>query len=178
MRRFSALYGSSPAHLLLALAALVVSAWAVVQAFGQGPPLSLTKWFVGSILAHDLVLLPIYSLVLIGLLRVVGGRGAQNRAEASPRGLLVLNHLRVPAALSLLMLLLFFPFILGLADAGYEGVSGLSTDPYLPRWLILSGALFLLSGLILVVRLVRGGASTARGPSGSAAEGPGAPPAG
>ncbi len=156
MRRFSALYGSSPAHLLLGLAALVVSAWAVVQAFGQGPPLSLTKWFVGSILAHDLVLLPIYSLVLIVLLRVFGGRVAGDRAGPSPRRLLLLNHLRVPAALSLLMLLLFFPFILGLAEGGYRGVSGLSTEPYLPRWLFLSGALFLLSGLILVVRLVRG----------------------
>ncbi len=156
MRRFSTLYGSSPAHLLLGLATIAVSAWAVVQAFGQGPPLALTKWFVGSILAHDLVLLPLYSLLLIGLLRVVGGRGAHDCAGPSPRRLLVLNHLRVPAALSLLMLLLFFPFILELAEGGYRGVSGLSTDPYLPRWLILSGALFLLSGLILAVRLVRG----------------------
>ncbi|MBA3371578.1 MAG: hypothetical protein H0T96_09045 [Thermoleophilaceae bacterium] len=178
VQRFSKLYGSSPAHLLLALAALVVSAWAVLQAVGQGPPLSLTKWFVGSILAHDLVLLPLYSLVLIGLLRVVGGRGGKDRAGPSPRRLLVLNHLRVPAALSLLLLLLFFPFILGLADAGYEGVSGLSTDPYLPRWLILTGALFLLSGLILAVRLARGGAPAATEPSDSAAAGAGPPPAG
>lgn len=155
MRRFSGLYGSSPAHLLLGLAALVVSAWAVVQAFGQGPPLSLTKWFVGSILAHDLVLLPLYSLALIVLLRVFGGRGAGDRAGPSRRRLLVLNHLRVPAALSLLMLLLFFPFILGVAEGGYRGVSGLSTEPYLPRWLLLSGALFVLSGLSLAVRLVR-----------------------
>ncbi len=156
MRRFSALYGSSPAHLLLGLAALAVSAWAVVEAFGQGPPLSLTKWFVGSILAHDVVLLPIYSLALIVLLRVFGGREDGDRAGPSPRRLLVLNHLRVPAGLSLLMLLLFFPFILGLAEGGYRGVSGLSTEPYLPRWLLLSGGLFLLSGLLLAVRLVRG----------------------
>ena len=118
LRRFSVLYGSSPAHLLLALSAFVVSGWAVLQAFGRGPPLSLAKWFVGSILAHDLVLLPLYSLALIGLLRVVGGRGAQDRAGPSPRRLLVLNHLRVPAALSLLMLLLFFPVLLGLAEGG------------------------------------------------------------
>jgi hypothetical protein len=111
---------------------------------------------VGSILAHDLVLLPLYSLLLIGLLRVVGGRGTQDCAGPSPRRLLVLNHLRVPAALSLLMLLLFFPLILELAEGGYRGVSGLSTEPYLPRWLTLSGALFLLSGLILAVRLKRG----------------------
>ncbi len=177
VRRFSALYGSSPAHLLLALAAFVVSAWAVLQAFGQGPPLSLTKWFVGSIIAHDLVLLPIYSLVLIVLLRVFGGRGGDDHAGPSPRGLLVLNHLRVPAALSLLLLLLFFPFILGLADDGYGGVSGLSTDPYLPRWLILTGALFLLSGLILAVRLARGGAAATEPPD-SPAGGAEPPPAG
>ncbi|MCA1700106.1 MAG: hypothetical protein LC790_14860 [Actinobacteria bacterium] len=134
----------------------MVSTWAVIQAFGQGTPLSLTKWFVGSILAHDLVLLPIYSLALIVLLRVFGGAGARDRAGPSPRRLLILNHLRVPMALSLLMLLLFFPFILGLANDGYQGVSGLSTEPYLPRWLILSATLFVLSGLILAVRLARG----------------------
>ncbi len=155
MRRFSVMYGSSPAHLLLGLATLAVSAWAVVEAFSRDSPLSLTKWFVGSILAHDLVLLPLYSLLLIGLLRVVGGRGVRERSSPSRRRLLVLNHLRVPAALSLLMLLVFFPFILGLAG-GYQGVSGLSTDPFLPRWLLLSAGLFLLSGLVLAVRLARG----------------------
>ena len=179
MRRFSALYGSSPVHLLLGLAALVVSAWAVVEAFGRASPLSLTKWFVGSILAHDLVLLPLYSLALLGLLRVVvGGRGARGGSAPSRERLLVINHLRVPAALSLLMLLLFFPFILGLAEGGYQGVSGLSTDPYLPRWLLLSGGLFLISGLILAVRLARARAPGARERSGSPARGVGPPPAG
>ncbi len=172
MRRFSALYGSSPAHLVLALTAFLVSAWAVVQAFGRGSPLSLTKWFVGSILAHDLVLLPLYSLLLIGLLRVVGGRGARDRGGPPRRRLLVLNHLRVPAGLSLLMLLLFFPFILGLADGGYRGASGLSTEIYLSRWLILSGALFLLSELILAVRLVRDRGSTGGERASSPATGP------
>ena len=158
VRRFSVMYGSSPAHLLLGLATLVVSAWAVVEAFSRDSPLSLTKWFGGSILAHDLVLLPLYSLLLIGLLRVVGGREARERSSPSRRRLLVLNHVRVPAALSLLMLLVFFPFVLGLAEGGYRGVSGLSTDPFLPRWLLLSAGLFLLSGLALAVRLARDGA--------------------
>jgi hypothetical protein len=163
LRRFSRLYGSSPAHLLLGLTVLAVSAWAVLQAFGRGPPLSLTKWFVGSIVAHDLVLLPLYSLMLIALLRVIGGRTAQESQGPPPRRLLVLNHLRVPAGLSLLMLLLFFPFILGLAEGGYRGVSGLSTGPYLSRWLFLTAGLFVVSAAILVVRLVRSrGAPPAR----------------
>ncbi|MDQ4072333.1 MAG: hypothetical protein M3088_05595 [Actinomycetota bacterium] len=140
---------------MVGVAAIAVSAWAVLQAFERGSPLSLTKWFVGSILAHDLVLVPLYSLLVIGLLRLVGGRRARDREGPSPRRLLVLAHLLVPAALSLLLLLLFFPLVLGLAEGGYRGVSGLSTDPYLPRWLILSGSLFLLSGVTLAVRLAR-----------------------
>ena len=98
--------------------------------------------------------MPLYSLLLVG--SCAWSAGAPLATEGpSPRRLLVLTHLIVPAALSLLMLLLFFPLVLGLAEGGYRGVSGLSTDPYLPRWLILSGALFVLSGAILAVRLAR-----------------------
>ena len=157
MRRFSKLYGSTPLHLALASAAFLVSAYAVYRVFEKQPPLALTKWFLGAIVSHDLIALPIYSLVLIGLLFAVGGAAARRGEPLSRTRLLVLNHVRVPAALSLLALLVFFPLVLGLSEDGYRGVSGLSTDPYLARWLYLTLGLFVLSGGILVGRLARGG---------------------
>lgn len=164
MRAFSKLYGSSPAHLLIAGAAFAVAAYAALRALEKQPALAQAKWFVGAILSHDLVLLPLYSLVLIGLLLAVGGRAARKGEPLSRKRLLVLNHMRVPAALSLLALLLFFPLILGLSESGYASVSDLSTDPYLGRWLLLSAGLFVVSGVLLGVRLLRG----RRGASGSA----------
>ena len=155
MRRFSKLYGSSPLHLLLTGAAFAVAGYAALRALEKQPALAQVKWFVGAIVSHDLILLPLYSLVLIGLLFAVGGRAARRGEPLSRRRLLVLNHVRVPAALSLLALLLFFPLVLGLSEGGYRGVSGLSTDPYLERWLLLTAALFALSGGLLVLRLAR-----------------------
>jgi hypothetical protein len=155
VRAFSKLYGSSPLHLLLALAAFAVAGYAALRALEKQPALAQAKWFAGAIVSHDLVLLPLYSLALVGLLLAVGGRAARRGEPLSRTRLLVLNHLRVPAALSLLTLLLFFPLVLGLSEEGYRAVSGLSTDPYLERWLFLTVALFALSGGLLALRLAR-----------------------
>jgi hypothetical protein len=167
MRAFSRAYGSSPLHLVLAAGAFAVAGYAAFRALSKEPVLPQAKWFVGAILAHDFVLLPLYSLALIVLLHAIGGRAAREGRPLSPARLLVLNHVRVPAALSLLALLLFFPLVLGLSEAGYRGVSGLSTDPYLPRFLFLTLALFAGSGALLAVRLLRGshprGTDRARG---------------
>jgi hypothetical protein len=159
MRRFSTLYGSSPAHLALALAALAVAAYAALRAFEKGPPLAQAQWFVGAIVSHDLILLPLYSLVLLGLVLAVGGRAARGDEPLSRARLLVLNHVRVPAAISLLLLLVFFPLVLRLSEGGYRGVSGLSTEPFLGRWVLLTVALFAASGAVLALRLARGGRS-------------------
>ena len=172
MRSFSKLYGASPVHLLAAGGAFAIAAYAAFRIATKQPPLPLAKWFVGAILSHDVVLLPIYTVALIALLYLVGGRAARQDAPLARTRLLVLNHVRVPAALSVLALLLFFPLVLGLSAAGYEGVSGLSTDPYGPRFLFLTLGLFVVSGLILVVRLAlgsRGRASPSAGGDESAA---------
>ena len=156
MRAFSRLYGSSPLHLLLAGAAFLIAAYAAFRAVQKGPPLSQGTWFLGAILAHDFVLLPLYTVALIGLLYAVGGRAARDGRPLSRGRLLVLNHVRVPAALSLLLLLVFFPLVLRLSEGGLKGVSGLSTEPYLPRFLFLTLGLFATSGALLALRLAFG----------------------
>ncbi|CAA9512623.1 MAG: hypothetical protein AVDCRST_MAG17-2089, partial [uncultured Solirubrobacterales bacterium] len=107
-------------------------------------------------LLHDMVLIPVYSAVVIGLIYLIGGRAAREGTPISRVRLLVLNHLRVPAGLALLALLLFFPLILGLSEGSLMGLSGLSTDPYLPRFLFMTLALFAISAALLAVRLARG----------------------
>ncbi len=171
MRAFSKAYGSSPLHLAVAGAAFLIAAYAGFRALQKGPALSQGEWFLGAILLHDMVLIPVYSAVLIGLFYVIGGRAAREGTPLSRVRLLVLNHLRVPAGLALLLLLVFFPLVLGLSESGLMGVSGLSTEPYLPRFLFLTLALFAISAALLALRLLRGrrGASSApaeSGPSG------------
>ena len=155
MRAFSRVYGSSPLHLAVAGVAFLIAGYAGYRALSKGPVLSQGEWFLGAILLHDMVLIPVYSAVLIGLTYVIGGRAAREGTPISRVRLLVLNHLRVPAGLALLALLLFFPLILGLSEGGLMGLSGLSTDPYLPRFLFMTLALFAISAALLVVRLAR-----------------------
>jgi len=61
----------------------------------------------------------------------------------------------VPALLSGLMLLVWFPLVLGLSDPTFRANTGLGTGGYFARWLLLTGVLFAVSGIAYVVRRAR-----------------------
>ena len=51
-------------HLALALASFAVAGWAIARVLGTlSQPTRFVAWFAGAIVAHDLVLLPLYSLL-------------------------------------------------------------------------------------------------------------------
>jgi len=62
---------------------------------------------------------------------------------------------RVPALLSALTFIVFFPLILGFGDGRYERATTLSQDVYLGRWLLLCGVMFAASALLYAVRARR-----------------------
>jgi hypothetical protein len=148
MKRFRYEYGHGPVHLLAAIACFAISAWALAQALDVlASPGNFVIWLLGSIIAHDFLLLPVYSL-----LGLVAARSL--RTEHSPTRLRIaaLNHLRVPALLSGLALLVWFPVVAGAGSDTFTRASGLSNDIYFERWLALSAALFLGSALLLALR--------------------------
>ena len=151
MKRFRYEYGASPAHLLVALTSLAVSAWALLQVFDViSTPGRFLIWLLGGIVLHDFVFLPLYSL--LGL----GAAGALTRGEQPSRfRIAALNHLRIPVLLSGLMLLVWYPLVLSKSPGGFESITGMSTDIYLGRWLALSAVLFGGSALLLAVRARR-----------------------
>jgi hypothetical protein len=145
------LYGASPLHLAGHLAAIAVAAWALSKAFDpvSAPyPVNLALWLVGGALLHDLVLLPSYSAVDAGARRVLPAD--------------VLNHVRVPAAVSGIVLLVYFPLILERQPQNFERALGEAPPDYLARWLWFSAALFVLSAVIFAARRLRGERSAAR----------------
>ncbi|HUZ23262.1 MAG TPA: hypothetical protein VMV07_05805, partial [Streptosporangiaceae bacterium] len=75
-----------------------------------------------------------------------------------PPGPPVINYLRIPVAFSLLLLVVWFPLILGLSAGTYHRASGLTAQPYLWRWLAVTGALFLASAASYAVALRRASA--------------------
>jgi hypothetical protein len=149
MKRFRAAYGAGPLHLLAALAMLAVAAYALWRSFDLlADPARMLVWLGGGIVAHDLVLLPFYSL--LGLL----AGAALLRPGRSPSRLRIaaLNHLRAPALLSGLLALVWFPLIAGKGAGSFARATGLSNDVYFERWLLLSIAMFTASLLVFGLR--------------------------
>jgi hypothetical protein len=80
---------------------------------------------------------------------------AAGDSGSSATGPPVINYIRVPAAFSLLLLLVWFPLILGLSSRTYHRASGLVTSPYLGRWLAVTGVLFAASAASYALALRR-----------------------
>jgi hypothetical protein len=62
---------------------------------------------------------------------------------------------RVPALLSLLLLIVFLPVIAGLGRTSFHDATGHFQHGYLLRWLIATGVLFAVSGLSYARKLSR-----------------------
>ena len=131
-------YGASPLHLLAHLAVLPLVAWALLQFIDRPDALRILVWLALSAVVHDLVLLPFYSALDRAEQRVVRGPAV--------------NYVRVPALLSGLLLLVFFPAISGKGEPSFQRVSGLTYDGYLARWLLITAALFAVAGAAYLLR--------------------------
>lgn len=143
-------YGAHPLHLLSLLACFAVAGYAFLQA-SKGPlPVRMAAWFLGALVAHDLLLFPLYALADRALARLLPRRGRPLPTRAT-----VINYVRVPILLSGLLLLMFFPLILRRSEGAYGRAAGLDQSPYLGRWLLLTGVLFAGSALLYALRLAR-----------------------
>ncbi|KAF4410498.1 hypothetical protein [Streptomyces lycii] len=154
-RAFRARYGASPAHLLLLLASFALTLYAGTRLLDGSRPVAVLLWFAGAAVLHDLVLVPLCSAadrVLHALLPASRGR-----APAATDAVRVLNHIRVPALLSGLLLLVWWPLVLG-PPAGYEGSTGLGGEVFAGRWLLITAGLFAASAVWLLLGVLRRGA--------------------
>jgi len=130
-------YGASPLHLLAHLAAFALSAFALLQILGVRTATTIVVWLVASAVLHDLVLLPLYGVLDRLAIRATGP---------------AINYVRIPAMVSGLLLLVFFPAISGKGNGAFHGVSGLDYAGYLERWLLATAGMFLLSAAVYLAR--------------------------
>src|SRR5947207_1796542 len=155
MRRQLRWYGASPLHLLALLACFGLAGYAAARLI-PSQPLGVAAWFLGAVIGHDLLLMPLYSLADRSVMAAI--RHREQQLPVTPW----INYVRVPAALSGLLLLVWFPLILRL-QSPYHASTTLSADPVVWHWLQVTGALFLLSAVAFALRL-RGKAHTASPP--------------
>jgi multisubunit Na+/H+ antiporter MnhE subunit len=124
------------AHLIL----LPLCVWALVEVFSVSSAkasVGVATWLIAAVVVHDFVILPLYS----GADRVIRRN----------------NYIRIPGAISLLMLVVFWGTIAGRGERAYHSVSGRTYDGYATRWLLVTAALFAGSGLLYLVRRGSGG---------------------
>jgi hypothetical protein len=111
---------------------------------------SIAVWFVAAVIAHDLLLFPMYALAD----RLLGARRARRPVSAR-------NYLRVPALGSGLTLLVFLPGIIQQGAPTYLAATGQTQEPFLSRWLLLTAAMFTASAVVYLIRQAIARRSTA-----------------
>jgi hypothetical protein len=163
LTRFREVYGSHPLHLMTLIAGFALFGYVV---FSIKPATlwnpntwwqSIAVWFAVAIIAHDLVLFPLYAIADRILLSA--GRIRKRTTSVS-----FVNYLRVPALGSGLTLLVFLPGIIEQGAFTYGAATGQTQEPFLGRWLLLTAALFAASAVVYAIRL--GLARGAKPPSG------------
>ena len=159
-RRFRRVVGTGPLGLLTLVAAFFLTGYVVsllgVAGLTGGATWwqTILAWFLGAVVLHDLLLFPLYALADRSLhtgLDAVRRRGPVRMAPTPP----VINHVRVPALLTGLTFLVFWPGILAQGADTFRAATGLTQDPYLARWLLLGAAAWLASAVLYAVRLAR-----------------------
>lgn len=147
MAFFKRRYGASPLHVVGHLAVFGIAAFALAQIINGGAWINFVVWFGGAAVLHDIVFLPLYSL----LDRV----HLSFHARFGSRRVPIVNHIRAPALISGLLLLVYFPLILGAAGPEYYKATGHHLQGYLRNWLLITAALFLGSGVVYAWRVWR-----------------------
>jgi hypothetical protein len=155
LARYRDFYGSRPLHLLTMLAGFALAGYVVAtikpvtvwnsQVWWQ----SIAVWFAAAIVAHDLVLIPVYALAD----RILAIPGELRARRGEPR-VPALNYIRIPALASTLMLLVFLPGIVEQGAPTYRAATGQTQDPFLERWLLLTAAMFAVSAAVYGIRLL------------------------
>jgi hypothetical protein len=144
---FKRWYGANPLH-LLAMIGCFALAWYAGAGLLHAKAVGVAVWFAGAVIGHDVILMPLYALADKSVMVVF--RHRPPKLPTVPW----INYLRVPVVLSGLLLLIWFPLIFRI-PSHFPRTTDLSLDPYLGHWLVVTGALFLLSAVALAVRFRR-----------------------
>jgi len=147
MKALRKVYGSGPFHFAVVAACFAVSGYAILRLADSTKPVLLAIWFLGALLAHDLLLYPLYTLLDRATAR---GQGLTGTDRAS-----WINFVRVPVVLTGLVFLVWFPLILGLNAGTYRAASGLGTGRFFARFLVFTALVFLVSAALYCLRLLR-----------------------
>ncbi len=148
------LYGEHLLHLIVFLGALALGAYTIsVLGFDQlfNPKVwwqSIAVWFAVAVIGHDLILFPLYALAE----RVLPKE--RDAKPTNPHRVPLTNYIRMPTLATALTFALFFPGIIRQGAFTYTAATGLTQEPFLQRWLLLTAGFYLTSAVCYVVKSV------------------------
>jgi hypothetical protein len=145
MNRFIGWYGSNPLHLLALLGCFALAGYAAIGLLSF-QPVMVAVWFVGAAIGHDLLLFPLYGVASWAVSDIL-----RHRRTVLPT-VAWINYMRIPAFLSGLLFLVWFPLILRL-PANYPAATALSLTPFFSHWLAVTAVLWILSAFMFALRL-------------------------
>jgi hypothetical protein len=155
------LYGANPLHLLTLLACFALVGY-IISVLGPHQLWnskvwwhSILVWFIGAIVLHDLVLFPFYALADRSLgagWRAITGQMPFKQPRVSP-----INYIRLPVMGSGLLFVVFLPGIIRQGKGVYHAATGLTQQPFLTRWLLITAVMFGISAVAYAVRSVLSG---------------------
>jgi hypothetical protein len=151
---FNAIYGSRPLHLLtmvsgFALLGYILATFKPATLWNPGVWWqSIAVWFAAAIVAHDLLLFPLYALADRLLAARINRRPGVGQLNVQAR-----NYIRVPALGAGLTLLIFLPGIIEQGGPTYLAATGQTQQPFLGRWLLLTAVMFAVSAILYGTRL-------------------------
>jgi hypothetical protein len=149
MRAFRREYGAGPVHLLAVLTSFAIAAYALWRVFDLvREPARVGIWLLGAIVAHDLLLFPVYAL-----LGVIAAGAIVPEAHRSRWRIAALNHVRLPALVAGLLLLVWFPLITAQAPLTFTRATGQDVGVYFERWLLVTAVLFGASAVLFALRV-------------------------
>src|SRR5262249_22701102 len=134
-------YGASRWHLAGHVAYLGLAAVVLARLLDRPSAANIVAWLVAAVVLHDLVALPLYTLLDRLVWRV------------APRAVAV--ALRPRAALAGLTLLVLFPPILGLNARTFARAAGHPPSGYAARWLALAAGVAVAVAVVTRVRTRR-----------------------
>lgn len=135
-------YGAHPAHLVLLLAGLLLAVMAGSELLAERPR-DVGLWFAGAAVLHDAAFVPVYlaaDALLVALWRRRPGRVPW------------LNFVRIPLAVSGILLVVYAAEILRLSDGAFAHKTGRSDAGYVGHWLGVSAALAAIAAVWYAVR--------------------------
>lgn len=111
----------------------------VIELLQGNPSLPrMSTWFAGAVVGHDLVAFPLYA--------------ATDRITVAILHAAKVNYLRVPAAASALLFVVYLPGIIRQGGRTYLSATGQTQEPFLGRWILLTAISFGISGLVYAVQ--------------------------